>query len=369
MSPKFTLLAFSLLLSISCNAQPLQDRLASIVDSIYRANQDAVGIIVHLEAPNLKQSWSYAVGYSDKVSQAPLQAEQPVLIASNTKTYVAAAILKLADQGKLSLDQPIKKVVKKPTKRLLKKSGYDLEKITIRHLLSHTSGITDYVTDDYFAFVDRNPQYQWTRDEQIQLAAQLAEPKAPGKSFAYGDINYLLLTEIIERKTKKAFYLAMRELLGFSKHQLAATWFETLEETPADLLPLATQYSSKFKGSSRDLNPAWDLYGGGGLAATAADLSAFFQLLFTEQIIEDAQLLSELYTYVIPKEESRNYCLGLYNLPSFFGQNAYYHGGFWGTDAMYIPSLNATITVFTLVREKRGLNPGLANEIMKAISQ
>lgn len=97
----------------------------------------------------------------------------------------------------------------KKTERLLKKSGYDVNKITVKNLLSHTSGITDYVDDAYFKFVDKNPNHKWTRDEQIKRAMKIASPVEPRKTFSYGDINYLLLTEIIERKTGKPFYTAI----------------------------------------------------------------------------------------------------------------------------------------------------------------
>ncbi len=358
------LVTLTLLLSTLTHAQRLEQELQKIVDSIYHENSETEGIMVHVEAPDNDLSWSYAVGHSNRNTKEKLNAQQPVLIASNTKTYVSAAILKLVEQECLMLDAPIKKLISRRTKRRLKMTGYDVNKITVRHLLSHTSGITDYVDDDYFSFVNNNPQHQWTRDQQIDLAMKLAMPIETGKKFTYGDINYLLLTEIIEQKKGKPYHIAIRELLGFLEHNLNTTWFEGLEEKPTAALTFAHQYSSKFKHDSYKIDPSWDLYGGGGLASNARDLAMFFQLLFEGKIVKNKQVLSEIYNYVIPKEECKNYCLGLYNIPSFYGENAYYHGGFWGTDVMYIPKYNATISVFTLVREERNINPQLANELL-----
>jgi len=123
----------------------LQTIFQSKIDSIYEKNKDAVGIIVHVEAPKQNISWSYAKGVSDIKTNEVLKHQQPVLIASNTKPYVAAAILRLVEKGQVTIDQPIKNLLSKKTRQLLEKDGYDLNAITIKNLLSHTSGIQDYV--------------------------------------------------------------------------------------------------------------------------------------------------------------------------------------------------------------------------------
>ena len=356
-------------LFITCNAQETEKKLQHILDSTYQLNQDAIGLMIHVESPNKNISWTSAVGFSNKNTKEKIDKDQPLLIASNTKTYVSAAILKLVENGKLELNQPIKKLVYRKTKKRLKKNGYDVNKILIKHLLSHTSGITDYVNDAYFEFVNKNRNKEWTRDEQIKLAMQFAKSTEAGNLFAYGDINYLLLSEIIEKKTGKPFYTSIRELLNFKKHNLNTTWFIDLEDKPKNTLPFAHQYYDKYNWDSYNLNPSWDLFGGGGLATNTKDLALFFQLLFEAKIIEDKTILSQIHTYVIPKEQSKNYCLGLYNFPSFSGNKAYYHGGWWGTDVIYLPELNTTISAFTLLKEKRSLNAEISHEIIKLLNR
>lgn len=147
--------------------------------------------------------------------------------------------MKLVENKKLQLNQPITNVLSEKTKKLLSKSGYNLDKITVRNLLSHTSGITDYVTDSYFSYVGKNPDHQFTRDEQIKLAMTIAKPLEPGKTFAYGDVNYLLLSEIIEKETGKSFYIAIRDLLDFKKLNLNATWFVDLEKKTSKRLNIS----------------------------------------------------------------------------------------------------------------------------------
>ncbi len=356
----------TLLLSNICNAQEIEQKFQSILDSTYQVNKDAVGIMIHVESPDKNISWTSAVGFSNKKTKEEINKNQPLLIASNTKTYVSAAILKLVENGQLKLNQSIKRIICIKTKKLLKKSGYKVNKITIKHLLSHTSGITDYVDNSYFSFVNENPNHKWTRNEQIELAMKTAKPVASGISFAYGDINYLLLTEIIESKTGKPFYTAIRELLAFKKYNLNNTWFVDLENKPNNTLPLAHQYSEKHNWDSYNLNPTWDLYGGGGIVSTTKDLALFFQLLFEGKIIKDKVTLKKIYTYVLPIEKS-TYCLGIRNI-SFFGKTkAYYHGGWWGTDVMHLPKYNTTISVFTLNKEKRKINAQISMQIINML--
>ncbi len=348
-------------------AQALETQFQQQLETAFEEHPDAVGVLLHIESPEHKMSWSTAIGYSDAITKTKLDPEQPVLIASITKPYVAVAILRLVEMNKFNLDSPIKKLLKRKTCKLFKKDGYNLDKITIRHLLSHTSGIADYVDDAYFNFVNDQPQHQWKKSEQIQRSIDIGNPLfEPGSDHKYGDINYLLLTEIIEKSTKKPFYISMNQLLKFDELNIKNTWFKDLEPYPADTKPMAHQYSKKNNWDSYDINPSWDLYGGGGIATTVKEAALFFQYLFEGKIIEDNAMLEELYKFVLPKEKS-NYCLGFRNItmPTF---TAYYHGGWWGTDVAYSPESKSSVAIFTLQKAKRGEFAQLSIGMMKILA-
>jgi D-alanyl-D-alanine carboxypeptidase len=89
-------------------------------------------------------------------------------------------------------------------------------------LLSHTRGIYDYTHSKTFNDkVELQPDYRWTRDEQIKLAVVEGDPVAePEIVHKYSDTNYLLLTEIIEKLSGRVFYIAMRELLKYDQLRL-----------------------------------------------------------------------------------------------------------------------------------------------------
>ncbi|WP_299120401.1 serine hydrolase domain-containing protein [uncultured Winogradskyella sp.] len=333
----------------------------SILDSIYAQNKDAIGIMVHVEAPDKAISWSGAVGISDKDSKAPLLKDQPVLIASNTKTYVSVAILKLAEQSQLDLNQAIDTLIFEETNALLKSDGYDTSDITLAQLLNHTSGIYDYAgTEDYMQMIKDDPKHRYTRNEQIEMATKMGEPLGEaGNVFAYADTNYLLLTEIIEGITKKPFYTSMRELINYDKLGMTATWFSTLEDYPEDLKPLAHQYWTSEGFDSYNINHSFDLFGGGGIASTSRDLAVFSQSLFSNRIFTQPETLDLIYTKANPKQEMEgDYYLGLSSV-DFDGVKGYGHGGFWGTAVNYFPELNTSIAVFVLDRDQRKLRVNL----------
>ena len=363
-----TISSIILLFPFFLHAQTLESYFQHKLDSLFNEHKDAIGVILHIECPDNNISWTYSVGSSNKETLQTLNEQQPILVASNTKPYVAASILRLVEMDKIELDQPINKYLTAETNQIFKKNGYDFNAISVRHLTSHTSGINDYVDEAYFQFVRQNPQYNWKKEEQIKRSAEIGGPLFDaGTNFKYGDINYLLLTEIIEQATGLPFYNSIKKLLKFEELKLTSTWFKNLEPYPANTLPLAHQYADKYDWDSYNLNPSWDLYGGGGIATTAKEAALFFQYLFEGEIIEDESILKEMYQYVLPKEKS-NYCLGINNI-SFPNFTAYYHGGWWGTDVAYIPETNTSVAVFTLQKSKRDEFARLSIEFMRKLQE
>ncbi|MBC3758179.1 beta-lactamase family protein [Hyunsoonleella sp. SJ7] len=345
------------------------DLFQSILDSVYNANKGCVGLMAHIEAPGKNISWSGAVGVADSVTKVVLQRDQPVLIASNTKTYVAVAILRLAEQGKVELDSKIEHYISKKSKQLLEADGYRPNDISLKHLLTHTGGLFDYAgSEKFFEFIATQPNYRWTRDEQIELAISEGEPLGkPGEVFSYSDTNYLLASEIIETLTGQEFYVAMRELLKFDQLHLDATWFSSLEQYPENVLPLAYQYSSEEGVNSYSLDHSFDLYGGGGLASTTKDLAVFLHGVFNHKVFDDPETVQLLFTEVETKQPKEwDYFFGI-SPYDFNGLKGYGHNGYWGTIVNHFPELNTTISVFVLERDKRYLRVDLTASYLKVL--
>ncbi len=340
----------------------------SIIDSMFAAVPNIKGIGIHIESPDLGISWSYATGWTDKATNRKLLHNDPALIASITKTYVSAAILRLVENGNIRLDQSIGELLSKERVQQLKKAGYQVNRITVAHLNSQTSGIYDYVnTQLYQSKTTSAPSHIWTRDEQINLALLNAPEFKPGEKFAYSEINNLLLTEIIERQTGMPFYAAIRQLLGYKKHGLNNSWFNWLEKAPKNLTPLVHQFATEYKVESYGLHPSFDVYGGGGIASTTENVTKFTQLLFTGALFEKEETKGNLFK-TIPTADGvdNNYHMGI--AKTKVGDfTAFGHGGFWGTTTQYFPELNTSVSVFLMERDEWPKYFEILEQVAKAI--
>ncbi|MFZ6053058.1 serine hydrolase domain-containing protein [Halocola ammonii] len=358
-----------LLLNNSVSAQSVESNIQAIIDSIYASNQSSVRIMISVKSPERNISWSGAIGYTNTTDKTNLEPDQPALIASNTKTYVSATILRLVENGKLSIDQPIKNLLTPKTRSLFIEGGYNLDSIMVKHLLSHTSGIEDYANQAYIDSINVNKKHRWTRDEQLALTIKVGPPLGkPETVFSYSDANYLLLTEIIENITEQPFYTAMRELLRYESLGIDNTWFPTLEGKPKGTKALVHQYWSEYNWDSNELDISVDLYGGGGIASTTHDLASFAYGLFNNEIIKDTAVLNLIYTEIPTRDsEPSRYYFGLSSY-SYDGLNAFGHGGFWGTRVLYFPELKTSIAVYVLERDKRGLINEILEEVIELLN-
>ncbi|MGH9908876.1 MAG: serine hydrolase domain-containing protein, partial [Pyrinomonadaceae bacterium] len=199
----------------------------------------------------------------DRESKRPLDPHHGFRVASVTKTFVAASILRLHEEDKIKLDDPINRYLPKEYNAILEAGGYPTNVITVRQLLTHTSGIFDYArAPEFLEAVVGNPKHRWTRIEQVQDAVKWGKPYfEPGKGYHYSDTGYVLLGEIVERLSGKSLGQALRTLLDFKKLKLDETYLETLEPVPAGVKPLSHAYFGET--DTRDFDPSLDLYGGG----------------------------------------------------------------------------------------------------------
>ena len=130
-----------------------------------------------------------ARGFADRDAARPMRPDDRFRIGSVTKTFVAALVLRLVEEGRLRLDDPVE--------RWLPGLVPGGRSITVRHLLSHTAGLPDYVEDPRLR---REPERRWTPTELVSLAlARSRERVPPGGAFAYSSTDYVLLGLIAEK--------------------------------------------------------------------------------------------------------------------------------------------------------------------------
>jgi len=318
--------------------EKLTTRLQAVLDEFHAANPSAPGVVVYVHSPPLGLDWVAAVGLAGHGSADSLTTDHTFRIASNTKTYVAAAVLRLAEIGRLSLDDPLARHLPADQFQLLAGDGYDLEAMTIRQVLAHTSGLFEHPADPrYEEAILADPYHSWTRIEQITMCVEWGDPVgAPSERFSYSDTGYIILGGIIEKLTGENLGFAVRSLLDFEGLGLNSTWWEILEEQPVGAGLRAHQYYGDI--DTYDWDPSLDLYGGGGLICDVRDLALFTLLLLEGRVLQQESSLAAMTGSGTPE-----YRLGL--ACSDFGNHlAWGHTGFWNTFVFHVSALDLTVS-------------------------
>jgi len=341
----------------------LEAGLQTLLDSVVAAGSTP-GVSLRVDVPAMAFAWSGASGVADIETGTPLTTSHPVRIASNTKTFVAAATLRLWEEGRLGLDDPISSHLAPELVEVLEADGYDPDAITIRHLLTHTSGLYDYADRDlYIQKILDDPMHRWTPEEQIALAMEWGDPYGPpGEVYRYSDTGYVVLGLVVESAYGRPLARALRELLNYDGLGLHSTWMETMEPAPTGAEERAHQYLGEV--DTYDWDPSLDLYGGGGLASTPDDMAAFMRAVFTRGLYMRAATADTMLTTVAadrggPELSGSAQVPGVYRMGvsvrDVGGLEVYMHTGFWGTMVAYFPGQDITISVAVTQQQSRAM--------------
>jgi len=223
-----------------------------------------------------------AAGTIDRRRRFPLRVHHLLGLGSITKIYTAALVLRLAEEGRLALDDPLEHALP-----FLPNAG----EITVRRLLNHTSGLVSYLDDPRFRLrLLVKPRVSTT--DMLRFAARLKPAAAPGQIHLYSNTNYAALALLIEQATGRK----VGELLAehfFRPWKLAATCLPEFGARPAGL---AGGIDRSFLPFGPPPIPArvsrWTAAtsAAGGLFATAADVLTWLTALFGGRVLQPASL-------------------------------------------------------------------------------
>ena len=168
----------------------LTQKLHNTLDNT-RENSDLKGVSAAIIMPN-EEIWLGVSGVTGPTTEERISPEMLFDIASTGKNYLAALVLQLVEEGRLTLDEPLHKWL--PDYPNI--DNY----ITIRQLLNHTSGIYDFVKHAYSPFQMVQSTKRWTQE---QILADLVDKPyfSPGNGWHYSSTNYILLRMIVEKAT------------------------------------------------------------------------------------------------------------------------------------------------------------------------
>lgn len=362
-----TILVFFLIFS-SCSQVPKKNPTVVFQNLLDNKAQTSTGVLMAVHVPNLNINWQGAAGFDSKTKENKLNSNQPFRIASITKTFTAVSILRLSEMGKLNLDDAINNYISEAHKTILETDKYDVNTITIKQCLQHTSGLFDYAVgnDEYVMTAIKDTNKRWTRTEQIQFAIDHGEPVGkPGEIYHYSDTGYILLGEIIEHLTGKGLAEANRELINFKKLELYNTWLQSLEPKPKGTLRRVSNYLETLDATN--WNNSVDLYGGGGYVSTTEDLTKFYHHLFNNNIFEKPETLKTMLSnngITNQGKTAEAYKMGLWEIKTPYG-NGYMHNGFWGSAVIHFPDYNATIGLYYVDNFDNDIMKGAFKEIVK----
>ena len=300
---------FLFLLIISNNAFSQQGKL----DSLFDAQKDFSGVI--LIAENGKPFYQKAFGYREFENKIPLQVSDIFELASVSKQFTAMIIMMLKEKGLLNYDDSVSKYLQIPYKGM-----------TIRNLLTHTSGLPDYqdIMDKYW---DKSKVAG--NSDCIEYLNKYAPPKhfEPGEKYEYSNTGYMLLGSIAEKASGKDFIDLCRNWI-FRKLKMKSTDIRTLEEKKATrnfaIGHIYVEERNKWVRADSFPSSNYTIWlgnrkGPGRVSSSASDLLTWDQALYTEKLVKQSTLQEAFTPMKLNNGTISNYGFGweIKNDPSF----------------------------------------------------
>ena len=276
-----------------------------------------------------------AVGMANLELRVPLEPDMVFEIGSITKQFTAAAILLLAEEGKLSIEDPI-------TRHLPDYPAYG-DDITIEHLLTHTSGIVSYTGIP--GYMPLEVRHDRTPAEMLDVFKDLPVEFAPGERYAYNNSGYVLLGAIIEAVSGMT-YPAFVQTRFFDPLGMETARYG------CDTCIIPRRASGYDAGITGAINQQYlsftQPYAAGSLMMTVDDLHRWSEALFSGEVISEESLERMTTPFVLNAGAPTRYGYGLM-IGDVRDRLAFSHGGGifgFSAYATYLPEEDVFVAVF-----------------------
>jgi D-alanyl-D-alanine carboxypeptidase len=305
-----TTLATALL--TACSASSAADKRDAALDAVIPAAMQKasvpgaiVGIWQDGRAPYVR-----AFGVRDTATRQPMATDLSMRIGSTSKTFTVTAILMLADQGKLGLDDPIDRYVTGVP------SGNE---ITLRQLAAMRSGLYNY-SDDTNPKLPQQPLRQWTPRELLAIAFRHPLLFPPGSDFDYCNTNTVLLGMVVEKVSGQSLASFIEQNI-LKPESMTRTVFPAGAEFPS---PHAQGYFKLPDGKvvdATDWNPSWG-WASGNMISTLGDMRVWARDLAIGKLISPAMKRErDRFLPAPPEGEGARYGLAIENQNGWVGHN------------------------------------------------
>jgi CubicO group peptidase (beta-lactamase class C family) len=252
-------------------------------------------------------------GLSNIELQVPVKPETVFQSGSMGKQFTATAVMMLVEEGKIRLDEPIN--------RYLKDSPATWNQVTVRELLSHTAGFTDYPKNFDF-------RKDYTEPELLKIVASVPLGFEPGTNWSYSNLGYLTLGIMIHRMTGQFYGDFLQERIF---RPLGMTTTRIISES--DIIPNRAAGYRLVKGELKNqewVAPTVNTTADGSLYFSIMDLAKWDAALYTEKLLKRSSL-EEMWTIAnlkTGKENSGHYGFGWF-IENIGGQRVVRHEGEW----------------------------------------
>jgi len=293
----------------SPDAAALATKIDAVMSETYKPGGPGAAIIVRKDGRTITRK---GYGQADLELGVPIEPDMVFRLGSITKQFTAVSILMLAEQGKLDLQDEITKFLPDyPTQG---------RKITVEHLLTHTSGIQSY-TD--------MPEWLplWRKDFTVPELIGLFKDKPmrfePGERWAYNNSGYILLGAIIEKVSGRTYEQFLDEEI-FKPLGMSHSYYGSAERIIPRRIP---GYQA---GKNGFVNAPYlsmtQPYAAGSLLSSVDDLAVWSDAVFSGKLVKEETLAKALTPYKLKNGESTGYGYGWF-IADFGGHRSVEHGG------------------------------------------
>lgn len=334
----FLLVAFTL--QAAADSNDTTQQIGDLVLALHQRGQFNGSILIAVKG---RIVFSSGFGLADVKTAIPFGPSTISCLGSVTKQFTAMAVMMLAEEGKLQYDDPVGKY--------LSELPHCYDAVTIRHLLTQTSGIAEYS--------NIGVDHAGIRKSEILKALEKERSLrfTPGQKYEYTNSNYVLLAEVAERVNDIPF----GDLVGdkiFKPLGMSSSFVHDRPEKKS--VPRATGYDQFGKKDDYDSYSSGD----GGIFSTVEDLFKWDQALYTNKLVSQATL-SEAFTPYLVKEGTSTYGFG-WNVAEDSNSNKYvWHNGNTGGFRAHIQRrLADKITIIMLTNMGNSRRIEIANAIV-----
>jgi D-alanyl-D-alanine carboxypeptidase len=304
------------------------------------------GLVVAVYSP--EGYWATAKGFSDLESKKPMDLCRLQYLQSISKTYMAIAVLRLQEAGRIDLDAPITNYLPARYIKYFDKPGT----VKVRNLMNHTSGIPEYTdVPEYIAYLLQHPDHSFTTEEFFEYIKNEKQRFIPGSKYAYTNTNYHLLALIADSIAGDHAKLIQQKVLN--PLGLKNTFYRNdpgylhYPELPSSYLDQFGNGNLANVSMMQQVSVACSK-GDDGIVSTPSDAIRFLKGLIQGKLLSPSAM-QQMMTWVNDSEGQPVYGLGLYNV-RYSGHTGYGHGGAGigaGCGLYYFPDRNVYVFLGT----------------------